>query len=67
MMTDHSAFMYRAGRLTTLLHAEQRCNVVRLIGAEIDSVTFLMHRCELSISVNPLTVYIAELTVNTMK
>jgi hypothetical protein len=48
-----------------LLHAEQRCNVVRRIGAEIDSVASVVHKCEISISVNPLTVYIAELTVNT--
>jgi hypothetical protein len=48
-----------------LLDAEQRCNVVCRIGAEIDSVASVVHRCEISISVNPLTVYIAELTVNT--
>jgi hypothetical protein len=48
-----------------LLHAEQRCNVVRRIGAEIDSVASVVHKCEISIFVNPLTVYIAELTVNT--
>jgi hypothetical protein len=47
-----------------LLHAEQRCNVVRRIGAEIDSVASVVHKCEISISVNPLTVYIAELAVN---
>jgi hypothetical protein len=48
-----------------LLHAEQRCNVVRRIGAEIDSVASAVHKCEISISVNPLTAYIAELTLNT--
>lgn len=48
-----------------VLHAEQRCNVIRRVGAEIDSVASVVPKCEISISVNPLTVYIAELTVNT--